>query len=444
MLNLLDIIAENRGGKERGAYAVCSSHPWVIDAAIQQALASGSLLHVESTGSQVNQVGGYSGNTPRRFATWIHAAAREAGLSPEQVLIGGDHIGPFPWLHEGSGPALAKAAQLVRDCVLAGYEKIHLDTSMPCADDATVPLDDRTIAERAAILCHAAEEASRGLSPPASPPLYVIGTEVPAPGGESVNGGPPEVTTVESVGVTLLAFRAAFVSRGLSAAWERVIALVVQPGAEFQDHVVFDYNAGRAQALSAALPSQGMVFEAHSTDYQTPAALANMVRDHFAILKVGPWLTFAFREAVFALAAIEREMMGDRKGVRLSDVRGELERAMLRDRSHWRYYYSGDEHELALSRAYSYGDRCRYYWHHAAVQTEVQRLLQNLTNCHLPPGLVSQYLPREYEALRAGRLEPAPEAFIRFHIQNVLIPYAVACGVGSPRSESGVLTQAFD
>jgi D-tagatose-1,6-bisphosphate aldolase subunit GatZ/KbaZ len=249
---------------------------------------------------------------------------------------------------------------------------------------------------------------------------------------------------VESVNVTLQAFRAAFVSRGLSAAWERVIALVVQPGAEFQDHVVFDYNAVRAQALSAALPSQAMVFEAHSTDYQTPAALANMVRDHFAILKVGPWLTFAFREAVFALVAIEREMMGDRKGARLSDVRGELERAMLRDPSHWQTYYSGDEHELALSRAYSYGDRCRYYWHHAAVQTEVQRLVQNLTNCQLPPGLVSQYLPREYEALRAGRLEPGPKALIQFHIRNVLIPYAAACGVGSSRSESGVLTHALD
>ena len=29
--------------------------------------------------------------------------------------------------------------------------------------------------------------------------------------------------------------------------------------------------------------------------FQTPAALARLVDDGFAILKVGPWLTFAFR-----------------------------------------------------------------------------------------------------------------------------------------------------
>ena len=317
MFRLRDIIAENRAGRRRGTYAVCSAHPWVIDTAVQQALENRSLLHIESTASQVNQFGGYSGNTPHQFATRIRAVAQNAGLASEQVLLGGDHVGPFPWRHEASSHAMTKASQLVRECVLAGYSKIHLDASMPCADDPKSPLDDRVVAERAAILCNAAEEASREL-PPGFSPLYVIGTEVPAPGGESASGGSPQVTTVENVEATLQAFHAAFVSRNLSAAWERVIGLVVQPGVEFGDHTVFDYDRNKTQALSAALPSHPpLVFEAHSTDYQAPGALAQMVDDHFAILKVGPWLTFAFRQAVFALAAIESEMLGGRKGLRL-------------------------------------------------------------------------------------------------------------------------------
>ena len=38
----------------------------------------------------------------------------------------------------------------------------------------------------------------------------------------------------------------------------------------------------------------GLVFEAHSTDYQPPEGLARLVSDGFAVLKVGPALTFAF------------------------------------------------------------------------------------------------------------------------------------------------------
>ncbi len=429
MFRLRDIVAENRAGGRRGTYAVCSAHPWVIDAAVRHALETGSLLHVESTGSQVNQFGGYSSQTPQQFATRIHSAAHKAGLASEQVLLGGDHVGPFPWRHEASADAMSKASQLVRDCVLAGYSKIHLDASTPCADDPKA-LDDLIVAERAARLCHIAEEAFREL-PAGSPPLlYVIGTEVPAPGGESASAGRPEITKVEDVDATLQAFHAAFVRRGLSAAWERVIGLVVQPGVEFGDHFVFDYDRDKTRALSKALPSQPpLVFEAHSTDYQMPGALSQLVEDHFAILKVGPWLTFAFREAVFALAAMERELLGGRKGLRLSNVREEMEQAMLRDPSHWRSYYQGDEHALMLSRAYSYSDRCRYYWPNPTVESAVGQLIQNLSDPELPPGLLSQYMPREYEAVRIGQLQGRPKALIQFHIRNVLGPYAAACGM---------------
>lgn len=430
VFRLRNIFAENRSGNRRGTYAVCSAHRWVLDVAVQQALETGSLLHVESTASQVNQFGGYSGSTPQQFATRIRAAAQNAGLASDQVLLGGDHVGPFPWRNESSAQAMAKASQLVRDCVLAGYSKIHLDASMACADDARVPLNDRIVAERAASLCQMAEEAFRELPPGSSAPVYVIGTEVPAPGGESIPGGSPKVTTVENVAATLVAFHAAFVSHGLSAAWERVVGLVVQPGVEFDDHVVFDYDPGKAKALSVTLPSrQSLVYEAHSTDYQTPRALTQLVDDHFAILKVGPWLTFAFREAVFALAAIERELLGQRKGVLLSNVREELERAMLRDPTHWRSYYHGHEQALMLSRAYSYSDRCRYYWHDAAVENAIRQLVMNLSDQQLPPGLVSQYLPLEYQALRTGQLQSEPKPLIEFHIRNVMKPYAAACGI---------------
>ncbi|HEU5336735.1 MAG TPA: class II D-tagatose-bisphosphate aldolase, non-catalytic subunit [Terriglobales bacterium] len=432
LAHFTSIIEENRRGEPVGTYAICSAHPWVLDCAFRQAGEDGSLLHIESTSSQVNQFGGYSGLTPRQFAQQVRSAAAEAGVPPQEILLGADHLGPYPWRGEPAATAMAKGCDSARECVLAGYEKIHLDASMACAGDPN-PLPPETIAERAAALCLAAENASRELPTGSPSPVYVIGTEVPIPGGEVGPGQPPAPTSAEDVSQTLELFERAFRRANLAAAWERVIALVVQPGVEFGDNLVWDYDARRARALSAALPTRpAIVYEAHSTDYQKPDALARMVTDHFAILKVGPALTFAFREAVFALSAIERELLAWRGGMRLSRVREELDAAMLRNPIYWRPYYPGSAEEQRLARAFSLSDRCRYYWHETAVQEELRRLLANLAGESLPMGLLSQYLPSEYEAVRQGRLPAEPGALIRHHIRAILAVYAGACRAVKP------------
>ena len=429
---LRDLLCSNRLSGKGGIYAVCSAHPAVIGAAVQQSLEDGSVLLVESTSSQVNQFGGYTGLRPGEFAEFVHSAEKSAGLPAERVLLGGDHIGPFPWRQEESVSALSKARGLVRECVLAGYRKIHLDASMPCADDEK-RITERTVSDRAAILCQAAEEAYREL-PSGTPELvYVIGTEVPAPGGESIDVHSPVVTKAEDAHQTLETFRLAFAARGLSSAWEKVIALVVQPGVDFGSSSIFDYDRAKAQSLSAALSQYpGMVFEAHSTDYQSPQALARMVEDHFAILKVGPWLTFAFREAVWALSAIERELFITKSKRQVSQVREAVEAAMLHDPTHWQSYYSGDEDEIRRDLTYGYSDRCRYYWNQPVVQQEIARLLDNLGEKPLPLTLVSQFLPLEYEPIRTGELQNVPERLIRYHIRRVLRVYADACSVKQP------------
>jgi D-tagatose-1,6-bisphosphate aldolase subunit GatZ/KbaZ len=169
-----------------------------------------------------------------------------------------------------------------RDCVLAGYQKIHLDASMACADDPKTGPDERTVADRAAQLCETAEKAVRELAPASPPLLYVVGTEVPAPGGESQAEHPISVTTPEHVRSTPEAFQRAFEKRGLNRAWERVIGLVVQPGVEFGESSVFDYDRQKTKGLSSALPASPLlVYEAHSTDYQRSLSLKQLVEDHF-------------------------------------------------------------------------------------------------------------------------------------------------------------------
>jgi len=426
------VLRENRRSGKGGTYAVCSAHGAVIQAAIQQSIADESLLHVESTSSQVNQFGGYTSMAPGQFADWIRSSAKKAGLAEDRILLGGDHLGPFPWRKEASSKALEKACALVRDCVAAGYQKIHLDASMACADDPAPALPEQTIAARAALLCQVAEDTHRKMASGSPEPVYVIGTEVPTPGGESHDASELAVTQAEDVHRSMEVFHSAFASLGLHAAWERVIALVVQPGVDFAANSIIDYDRLKARSLSAALSSHpGIVFEAHSTDYQSPQALTQMVAGHFSVLKVGPWLTFAFREAVLALSAIEHELPG--KAHRRSQVREALDAAMLNDPSQWQSYYHGGEDEVRRDRIYSFSDRCRYYWNQSAVQEELSRLLNNLRPSPIPLSLLSQFLPLEYGAIRAGELQAWPEQLIQHHIERVLQIYAGACGSADSR-----------
>jgi D-tagatose-1,6-bisphosphate aldolase subunit GatZ/KbaZ len=418
------LVRQNRAGRAAGFYSVCSANPWVIEAAMRHAAPGEGILAIESTSNQVNQFGGYTGQTPVQFAEFVRSIAARTGFPDGRLLLGGDHLGPYPWRKEPAAAALEKAAEMVRQYVRAGYAKIHLDASMRCAGDPEGALDERAIAERSAVLARAAEEA-RGAAAPA--PVYVVGTEVPVPGGEQAAGAAPSVTRVEDAARTLDGARAAFHAQGLEAAWERVIGLVVQPGVEFGDAVIFGYDRATAHALSASLPRDPeLVYEAHSTDYQTPRALREMVEDHFAILKVGPWLTFAFREAVFALAAVEEDWLGGRAGIQLSRIRETLEQVMLAHPEHWQPYYRGSEPDLRVARKYSYSDRSRYYWPDARVQERLQVLLANLRTSPPPVTLLSQYLPVEYEAVRAGALASDPAALIEHRIRAVLACYSAA------------------
>lgn len=427
------LLRRNREGEKVGTYAVCSALPAVLNAALRQSILDGSVLHIETTSNQVNQFGGYTGTTPAEFARFIRETALDAGLPSDKVLLGADHLGPYCWRSQPAAMAMQKACELAAQSVLAGYEKIHLDASTPCIDDPKA-LSTEEIARRTAVLCKAAENSLEQLSSGAPRPLYVVGTEVPTPGGMVVEGEGPVPSKEEEVKETLDAMHKAFDSEGLQNAWKNVIGIVVQPGVEFGDSAVFEYQKDAGNKLANALPpGHDLVYEAHSTDYQTQDRLAELIADHFAILKVGPWLTYAYREAIFALEAIAVEL--PRKHGEMSRVRQTLEDEMLRASSHWKPYYTGDESQQRYARSFSQSDRCRYYWQSEPVQRAVARLMSQFQE-PIPLPLLSQYLPLEHQAIQEGRLENDSGEIVQHHIQRVLKKYAVACGLRNPLDES--------
>lgn len=420
MSNILHQLSISRQqGNAKGIYAVCSAHPCVLEAAIDQALEDDSYLLIEATSNQVNHQGGYTGMLPEDFRRLATGIAASKGFDLSKLILGGDHLGPNPWQSQPSSEAMHEAEKMVQAYVRAGFQKIHLDASMACGDDMA-PLSDETIARRAAVLCAAAEQVSG-----AQKPVYVIGTEVPIPGGATESLKEISVTSREAAAKTLAVHRRVFKEAGLENAWPRVIALVVQPGVEFNHDSVVDYKPELAEHLIELLKEEkGLVYEAHSTDYQRPDAYIQLVRDGFAILKVGPALTFALREALADLSLIEAELVPRWKSSGLMDV---LERVMLNKRSNWEHHYSGDEQAVHLLRRYSYSDRIRYYWNEPQVKEAVETLLANLSQATIPETMLSTFLPGEYRVVRAGLLHSDAHSIIIHRIREVLKPYAAAC-----------------
>ena len=276
--SLTQVVSANRAGRAIGIHAVCSAHPVVVEAALRQGDRDDAPVLIEATANQVNQFGGYTGMRPADFRHRVEQIAREAGVGVERVVLGGDHLGPTSWTDEPAERAMARSRELVAAYVGAGFRKIHLDTSMACGGDPE-PLAEDTVAMRAAELCRVAEDTAVGRFGD-SDLLFVIGTEVPVPGG-AVEGSPTaEPTRPEAARGTVAAHRLAFRRLGLHGAWQRVIGLVVQPGVEFDNIAVRNYEPDGARPLKeliAELPN--VVFEAHSTDYQAAPALAALVRD---------------------------------------------------------------------------------------------------------------------------------------------------------------------
>ena len=413
-------IAAHKHSGHGGVVSVCSAHPDVIAAAATLAHEHQALLLIESTSNQVDQFGGYTGMTPAGFIAYAQEIIERSAPYVETVF-GGDHLGPNVWQNRLAAEAMPLAEDLIRAYVAAGYDKIHLDCSMSCADDP-VPLDDETVAQRAARLCRIAEDTRRDLG--GTPLVYIIGTEVPVPGGaqETLHGIIP--TTPDAARATYDTHRRIFAEHGLgNHVWNRVIGLVVQPGVEFDHHHVEDYQPARAQTLSAVADEfPHAVFEAHSTDYQTAPAFAQLVKDHFAILKVGPALTFAYREALYAINRAAQTL-----ALNTPDVEAEAERVMLEKADNWQKYYSGSDSEQRLLRHYSLSDRIRYYWPEPALAQAVNALRSAFDNADIPLGLIHQYLPGAVDACRERGENLNSANLIRHHIQAALAPYYAAC-----------------
>jgi D-tagatose-1,6-bisphosphate aldolase subunit GatZ/KbaZ len=426
---LIGLVERHKSGGAVGIPSLCTANWSVIKSAIRHAGNYEKPVLIEATSNQVNQFGGYTGYVPEAFRDEVFTIAKALNYPVEKIILGGDHLGPNAWQDKNAETALGYARTMIEEYVNAGFSKIHLDASMKCADDGNPnePLSPAIIAERTALLCQAAEAVYINCGKRLDPPVYIIGTDVPVPGGMKAEHGSLRITRANEVEETVALTQKAFYKYNLYDAWSRVIGIVVQPGVEFGDTVVLEYEPDKAKELVKKIESfDSLVYEAHSTDYQRREILKRMVQDHFAILKVGPWLTYAFREAVYALAYIEKELLSDKPEMAASGILAAIDRAMMQNPLYWQKYYFGSSKEIQLAMKYSYSDRVRYYWTDNQIESALHTLLQNLKATQIPATLLSQFMPDAYQAVRNGEAANTPDSLIHYKIQQVLEIYHYA------------------
>lgn len=413
-IDLKDLVAQNRNEAPTALPSFCTANAYVLREITRFAAEHNLPALIEATCNQVNQFGGYTGQKPAAYAASLRTLARDAGMSSSNLILGGDHLGPNPWRHLPAEVAMDHAKTLVKDYVEAGFTKIHLDASMACGGEPTPSFE--LVAQRSAALCAVAESHA----PDPSALSYVIGTEVPVPGGESDDMSGISVTTPERLAETIETHRTAFDAAGVPQGIEKAIAVVVQPGVDFSHEDVFHYDRAKALGLKAAIQNHdNIAFEAHSTDYQSTENLSHLVSEHSVILKVGPELTFRFREGVMALDQIEGALHLPNPAA----LKASILRAMADAPEDWKNYYQGSDDHIAYLKLYSLSDRIRYYWDRPAVAAAFEQLMANFKSHPITAAMASQF----GATFPVSAAHVGPDALISPRIETTLARYYRAC-----------------
>jgi len=370
----LETIIYNKLEGASAFVCICSSHQSIVEAAIRKISRDRlSNVIIEATGNQVNQFGGYSGLTPFEYKQSINSIAESFGMSRDCIFLGGDHLGPLPWKMEPANSAMRKARTLVRDFAAAGFQKLHIDTSVACADDIG-GISQEEIIRRAVDLIEVAESAFVD-----TPPSYIIGTEVPKAGGvKSEKIRAP--TNPKLIHKNYIAHVAALREKGLNRAANSILAAVAYTGVEFSTNTLI--RSEQFSQRHSFFDDYGYGLEAHSTDYQSEQTLNKLVKSGYKFLKVGPELTFVLRSVLFTLETLERTVVP----IHLrSNLEKTLRSVMKTNPAYWHAHHSRDsDMEMVL---YSMLDRSRYYWNDERVQKALKVLRRNINMYDIPDAI---------------------------------------------------------
>ena len=301
----LALVSERLTDGRAGVTSVCTAHPIVIEAALSLGASHGQ-ARPHRGDLQSGQPGGRlhrhdAGRFPRDSSRPLR---RASVFDPSRIILGGDHLGPNPWKHLPADEAMQRAKTMIDAYARAGFAKLHLDTSMGCAGEpaALARRSDRWARRRLG------QSRGRRRGKRASLRFTSSAPKSPCREARSTRWTALEVTRPEAALRTVEVHQKAFSDAGLEAAFARAIGVVVQAGRRVRQRRSHSLQAREGGAPHGSVGEAAGLCLRSALDGLSAGGLLSTLwcRDGFAILKVGPWLTFALREALYGLDCIAR------------------------------------------------------------------------------------------------------------------------------------------
>ena len=392
--------------KKRALPSLCTSNLDVLKTAIYFCKKKNFPILIESTSSQVNQQGGYSGKKPKDFFYSVNKIAKKINFPKKNLHIGGDHLGPLPWKNLSSKIALHNSIRLINDCLKSNYSKIHIDTSIKCSSDKVLTSQEIFLITKTILNKIKKNKKLRKA-------FLVIGTEVPLSGGNDKSK--LKLTSKSQIFHDVEKFKRIRIGN-------KPFGLVIEPGMKFMHYTILSPKFKNFKKKKLISKRFNFVFEAHSTDYQSLSCLKNLVKNNFKFLKVGPELTFYMTRALFFMEELEKKYFSKNK----SNIKQKIFIEMMQNKKHWNSYYSGRKKFLKKLILNSRLDRIRYYLNKEKIEKSKKILEENINK--LDKNLIKKILIKKklptYNEKDLNNFD-----LIKFsYLGQSLVKYYKACG----------------
>lgn len=373
---LIDRVLELERERRRNftLLAVCPNSEAVLEAAVRAASQHRAPLLLAATLNQVDRDGGYTGWTPAEFVEKSRQLVDEEG-SATRVYACLDHGGP--WLKDQHSrerwsfeDTFAEVKRAIAACVEAGYQLLHIDTTVDRSLATEGRLDVAVMVERTIVLIGYAEEMRKNFGKDRV--LYEVGSE-------EVAGGLVDMRRFDEY---LSLLRRGLEARNLGHAWP--VFVVAQIGTDLHTTT---FDPGAVAVVNDRILGLGSLIKGHYTDWVDQAQAYPITGVGAA--NVGPEFT---AEEFLALESLEEEEVRlcadlglERSGVTSAIV------AAVEDSGRWRKWLQPGEKALAFEslsaerRRWLVMTGARYIWRTSAVVDARARLYRNLKRVHPDP-----------------------------------------------------------
>ena len=393
----------------------CTSNFLVLKILIKFCKKNKLPLLIETTSNQVNQFGGYTNLTPKKFTKKISLYLKKEKFNQKLFFYGGDHLGPLPWKQFGQLKSLERSKKLIKSYIDSGAQKIHIDTSIKLRNDKT--FSKKEILKRTQDLFNNLNlDKINNI-------FFVFGTEVPfAGGGTNKNQSAAKFPTKSTIN------ESDFVKKLLLKRfnYNKYFALVIDTNMEFFNQNIIKPNIKNLTEIVKYSTKKKFYFEAHSTDYQNLNTLKKLVKNNFKFLKVGPELTHCLLKSLFLMEQFENEYIKEKKR---SLFKRKLIKEILSNKTHWKKYYNEKDSTVVEKILKGKLDRARYYLNTTKVNESIRLLEKNINltkKARISQFLNSKKIHHELDDIKKYKLNNFE--FINFiFLKDTLFKYFKAC-----------------